>query len=92
MANENSTNTTEAQPKQSEKKGQQQYRLRCPKGMKLPRSVKIRAALMKATQTEKNYHMKTMGIAIHEANQKVRSANRAESNKAKNEAALTALE
>jgi hypothetical protein len=57
-----------------------QKRLSCPKGMKLPKSVKLHAALRFATDSEmSNYFMKTTGIAIHEAVNKRKESARRES-------------
>lgn len=57
-------------------------RVKCPKGMKLPRSVKVQVALMKGRTKEfKKAWMRAMGIAIHEAAAKVKSAARTESNR-----------
>jgi hypothetical protein len=57
-------------------------RVKCPKGMKLPRSVKAQAALMKGRTKEfKKAWMRAMGIAIHEAAAKVKSAARTETNR-----------
>lgn len=68
-----------------EKKAEQPRRVKCPKGMKLPRAVKIQVALMKGRTKEfKNHMMRSMGIAIHEAAAKVKNAARESSNKQRN--------
>ena len=54
----------------------EQYKLRCPKGMKLPSAVKIAAAMMNRSKEDKNFFMRSMGIAIHEAAYKVKNAQR----------------
>ena len=73
-----------------EKKAEQPRRVKCPKGMKLPRAVKIRVALMKGrTKEEKNKMMRSMGIAIHEAANKIKNAARSEANKSRNAAKST---
>ena len=65
-----------------EKKQEQQPRVKCPKGMKLPRSVKVQVALMKGRTKEfKKAWMRSMGTAIHEAAAKVKSAARESANK-----------
>ena len=70
-----------------EKKAEQPRRVKCPKGMKLPRSVKTRAALASwKTKEDKNHYMRSMGIAIHEAALKIKSAARTEANKSRNAA------
>ena len=54
-----------------------QKRLVCPKGMKLHKSVKGRAAMMRATGASKEFartYMKQMGTAMHEAALRIRSA------------------
>jgi hypothetical protein len=54
-----------------------EQRLKCPKGMKLPKSVKTQAALGGFTnQADRNHYMRSQGIALHEANQKARSSQR----------------
>lgn len=59
-----------------------EYKVKCPKGMKLPKAVKAQAALMKGRSKEfKKAWMRSMGIAIHEAATKVRMAARSETNK-----------
>ena len=46
----------------------QQKRIKCPKGMKLPRSIKIQAALMRDDAPgARNSFMRKMGIVIHQA-------------------------
>jgi hypothetical protein len=54
-----------------------EQRQKCPKGMKLPKSVKTQAALGGFTnQADRNHYMRSQGIALHEANQKSRSSQR----------------
>lgn len=73
---DNSTEINKA-PKQ-----EQPRRVKCPKGMKLPKSIKGQAALMKGRTKEfKKAWMRAMGIAIHEAASKVRAAARTETNR-----------
>ena len=62
-----------------------QVRLKCPKGMKLPKAIKRIAALMDGTREEKRHYMKVMGIAIHESTAKARAASRDIANKARAE-------
>lgn len=65
-----------------EKKPDQPRKVKCPKGMKLPRAVKLQVALMKGRTKEfKKAWMRSMGIAIHEAAAKVKSAARESANK-----------
>ena len=72
-------------------KPEQPRRVKCPKGTKLPRAVKIRAALASwKTQADKNAYMRSMGIAIHEAALKIKSAARSEANKSRNAAKVPA--
>lgn len=45
----------------------QQPRVRCPKGMKMPKSVKTYAALGKfASKSDHNSYMRSTGMAIHD--------------------------
>lgn len=40
--------------------------LKCPKNMKLPKSVKVMAALSGKSKEDQNFLMRAIGIAIHE--------------------------
>jgi hypothetical protein len=52
-----------------------QKALKCPKGMKLHKSIKGQAALMHGrTKAEKNFFMRSMGIAAHEAANRAKAA------------------
>ena len=55
-------------------KNKQTYNgVRCPKNMKLPTAVKRMAALMKGTKEERNHFMRSMGVAMHEAQYRTRT-------------------
>lgn len=50
--------------------------LRCPKNMKLPKAVKVMAALMGKSKETQNFLMRSMGIAISEQALKTKSTQR----------------
>ena len=50
--------------------------LRCPKNMKLPKYVKRMAALSGRNKADRNFFMRSMGIAIHEQASKSKSSQR----------------
>jgi hypothetical protein len=52
---------------------EQAYRIKCPKHMKMPKSVKTFAALGPfKTKEEHNHYMRSTGLAIHEAEHRKR--------------------
>lgn len=56
--------------------------LRCPKGMKLAKRFKRSAAMMAGRSKEdQNFFMRSCGIAVHEAEQKIREQQRKNRNK-----------
>lgn len=56
-------------------KVEQKMRTKCPKGMKLPGSVKRMAMGMRnATKAERRDFMRAMGMAIHDAAFKIKNA------------------
>lgn len=60
---------------QAEKKVQELV-VRCPKNMKLHKKFKRVAAFMDGSKADKNLYMRLMGVAIHEAETKVREQQR----------------
>jgi len=50
--------------------------LRCPKNMKLPKAIKAAASMMNVSKADKNFFMRSMGIALHEQAAKSKSNQR----------------
>lgn len=74
-------------------KVEQKMKTKCPKGMKLPTSIKRMAAGMRgATKAERRDFMRAMGRAIHDAAYKLKNANKAAGNTPRSAAVTPAAE